>query len=286
MTNTGRRRHPDRSRILIVLFALTGAAFASAACAGQLPETAAAHDDRAGVAVAQAAAPGDGTEQETHTFTPLGRAALDGDVETVERLLGEGTDVDAVSAWGTTPLMWSFQLLILPSKTSGPDPVARQAHLARQKRKLRIAGLLLDHGADFARADRDGMAALHYLALMDGEEPPLLETLQAFMAKGADPNVSDSHGMTPLIFAAFRNRPQLVTALLSAGADPKATRKTAIRHCRLPVSAAMRSWSSCWSGSFRSRDFRRSGHGVCYDGNWVYHRILMARDGPERVVLL
>ena len=55
------------------------------------------------------------------------------------------------------------------------------------------------------------------------EEPALLETLQAFMAKGADPDVSNINGQTPLMFAAFRNRPQLVKYLLSAGADPKAT---------------------------------------------------------------
>ena len=69
------------------------------------------------------------------------------------------------------------------------------------------------------------MTALHYLALMDGEEQPLVETLQAFRGKGADPNAANKDGVTPLMFAAFRNRPQLTEQLLSAGADPKAVAK-------------------------------------------------------------
>jgi ankyrin repeat protein len=87
---------------------------------------------------------------------------------------------------------------------------------------LQIAGLLLDRGADLARVDDRGMTALHYLTLMYAEEPALLETLLAFMAKGADPNVVNSGGTTPLMFAAYRNRLQLATYLLSAGADPNA----------------------------------------------------------------
>lgn len=216
MTNTGRRRHPDRSQVLTVLrsltvlFALIGAAIAGAACTGGV----------AAQSLETAAAPGNGTGQEPQALTALEHAAFYGDVEAVERKLGEGANVNAVSDEGMTPLMWSFQPLILTPTKNGRDPAE---FLARQKRKLRIAGLLLDRGADLSLADRDGMTALHYLALMYGEEPPLLETLKAFMAKGADPNVSSINGTTPLMFAAFRNRPQLVTALLSAGADPKAT---------------------------------------------------------------
>ncbi len=217
MANTGQRRHPDRGRALDVLrsltalFALIGVALAGAACTGSV--------------AAQAVAPGDDTGQEPQALTALGEAAFYGDIETVERLLGEGADVDAASATGMTPLMWSFQPLILPPTTSGPDPAAFQAFRARQMRKLRIAGLLLDRGADLALANRDGMTALHYLVLMYVEEPALLETLQAFMANGADPDVSNGDGTTPLMLAAQRDRLQVATYLLSAGADPKATAK-------------------------------------------------------------
>ena len=214
MTNTGRRRHPDRSRALTVpraltlLFALAGVPLAGAACTG-------------GVAAQSA----DDTGQGARALTALGEAAFIGDVEAVDRQLGEGADVNAVSGEGMTPLMLSFRPLILPPTTSGPDPAAVEVAKARRERKLRIARLLLDHGADLAPVNRDGMTALHYLVLMYDEEPPVLETLQAFLAKGADPDVSNSDGTTPLMFAAFRNRVQLATYLLSAGADPKATAK-------------------------------------------------------------
>lgn len=221
MTNTGRRHPPDRTRS--VIFALIGATFASAACAGQPAET--APPQAASDVVAQAVAPGDGSNDEARALTPLGQAALYGDIETARRQLREGADVDATSGGGMTPLMLSFQPLILPSKVSGPDPEARRASLARKTRKLQIVRLLLDSGADLTLANSNGMTALHFLVLMYTEEPPLIETLQAFMAKGADPNVSNINGQTPLMFAAYRNRFELVKALLSAGADPKAAAK-------------------------------------------------------------
>jgi len=221
MANMGRRPHPERKRT--VIFALAGAAFAGAACAGQPAGT--APPQGAGIVALQAAAPGGYRQQATADLTPLGRAALYGDVAAAERQLGEGADVDANSAAGLTPLMLCFRPLILPPSTSGEDPDAFRAYRARQVRKLWIARLLLDRGADPARATGHGMTALHYLALMRAEEPVLIKTLHAFMAKAADPNVANSDGMTPLMFAAQRNSLQLVRALISAGADPKAAAK-------------------------------------------------------------
>ncbi len=217
MTSMDRPPLPD-CKLAVKLFAVIVLAFASAACDGRSPET----PHNAGMVAAQTAAAGSDTAVEAPVSAPLVQAAHHGDVEAAERQLREGADVDAVSALGMTPLMWSFQPLVLPPRTSGDDPAETQAFLDRQKRKLQIAQMLLDRGADLALVDGHGMTALHYLVLMYGEEQPLVETLQAFMEKRSDPNVSNKDGLTPLMFAAFRNRPQLAEQLLSAGADPKA----------------------------------------------------------------
>lgn len=220
MTSMHRPHRPDR-KLALKLFGVIGLAFAGAACDGQSHET----QQNAVVGAAQAAAPGNDAEVEAPAISPLVLAAHHGDVEAAERELRQGADVNAVSALGMTPLMWSFQPLVLPPKASGEDPAETRAFFDRQKRKLQIARMLLERGADPAVADAHGMTALHYLALMDGEEQPLVETLRAFREKGADPNVSNTDGLTPLMFAAFRNRPRLTEQLLSAGADPKAVAK-------------------------------------------------------------
>ncbi len=214
MTNTGRRHRADRKRALALLFALIGVAAAGTACA----------DQPAGMAATPTAVIAAEAGMQAPAVTTIGEAAFYGDIDVVEQLLGEGADVNEVTD-GLTPLMWSFQPVIEPPTTSGPDPEALRAFTARQLRKLRIAELLLGSGVDVARADRNGMTALHYLVLMNADEDALLETLRAFMARGADPDVANDDGMTPLMFAAFRNRVQLATYLLSAGADPRATAK-------------------------------------------------------------
>ena len=51
-------------------------------------------------------------------------------------------------------------------------------------------------------------------------ESPAIIT--ALLDAGADPKARDTTGSTPLHFAAFQENPALITVLLDAGADPKA----------------------------------------------------------------
>ena len=76
--------------------------------------------------------------------------------------------------------------------------------------------LLLKHGADID-ALGDGRTAL--LAAVGALDEPMVELL---LAEGADPNIGDGRGETPLSFAALNPRGSLdiVRMLLRAGADP------------------------------------------------------------------
>jgi uncharacterized protein len=61
--------------------------------------------------------------------------------------------------------------------------------------------------------DSDGRTAL-MLAVMQGR----LDTVVDLLMRGADPNAADSAGVTPLQAARAVNRPEIVDALLRAGA--------------------------------------------------------------------
>ena len=47
----------------------------------------------------------------------------------------------------------------------------------------------------------------------------LVEIIQYLLEKGADVNVKDQHGITPLLAAVYENHPEAVKALVEAGAD-------------------------------------------------------------------
>ena len=58
---------------------------------------------------------------------------------------------------------------------------------------------------------------IHLAALHMGDD-----SLDALLARGANPNVKDGRGRTPLHHAAFHGYSDNVQALLDAGADPNA----------------------------------------------------------------
>jgi uncharacterized protein len=85
----------------------------------------------------------------------------------------------------------------------------------------RIASQLLEPSVRDAevdvQADRGGRYPIRYQALQ-GRTDELARSL----AEGADPNVADAAGFTPLHFAAQSLQPQAVRLLIDAGADLEA----------------------------------------------------------------
>jgi hypothetical protein len=120
------------------------------------------------------------------------RAVQHLEVGTIDRLIDEGADIDGVRVRGLyAPLI-----------------------LAIRCRRVAVARLLLERGADPNRADSNST-------------PPLINACQhracamatLLLDFGADVNATDDRGRTPLLHASYDDELDLVTLLLDRGAD-------------------------------------------------------------------
>lgn len=139
----------------------------------------------------------DVNQPDHETVTLLHWAAINNRREICAFLLARGAAVDAVGGeLRATPLHWA----------------ARQGH-------LEAAVLLVRAGADLARRDAEGCAALH-LAAQFGHTAVCAYLVAAGGAGAAD--AGDAGGMTPLMWAAWRVAGvDPARLLLSLGADPR-----------------------------------------------------------------
>lgn len=101
-------------------------------------------------------------------------------------------------------------------------PVHAQNEVSVQKQNLYnsisdIADILLQHGADINKKS-NGVAQLHFAAQVPQNEKPIL--LKYFLEKGADVNIRDFQGNTPLFVANFAANKEVTDLLLKFGADP------------------------------------------------------------------
>lgn len=99
---------------------------------------------------------------------------------------------------------------------SGDTPLSRALHAGNQE----ALSLLVEAGADLdlCFGEEDQTALCKYLAWSRCS----LEVVTALLRVGADPNVADRSGHTPLWWAVTHKRLELVEALLAHGADPSA----------------------------------------------------------------
>lgn len=124
-------------------------------------------------------------------YTPLHWAAIRGQWEVFELLVGAGAPVNAVGADGGTPLHWACH-------HDRPDMVEQ----------------LLDHGADLKIHNRWGRTPLHVAARRDCRGVASL-----LLQRGADPNAVTAEGWTPLHVASMSGNPEMATLLVAAGAS-------------------------------------------------------------------
>ncbi len=158
--------------------------------------------------------------------SPVADAAMRGDVEIVRTLLREGADVNAAQGDGMTALHWAAvngsvgltNVLLVAGATT--EPLTRLGrytplHLASSRGHAAVVVRLLESGSSPDALTSTGVQAIH-LAAQAGSA----EAVRALVARGADVDARDeTHGRTPLIFAASQNRLEAMKALVAQGAD-------------------------------------------------------------------
>lgn len=176
--------------------------------------------------------------------TPLEEAAFNANTDLMKALLDAGADPNTAGADGQTPLMLVSRTAnvaaakLLLDKSANPNAREKQrgqtalmwAAAAGQGAMMR---LLLDHGAQVdAASDTDLMTPLVSAEPRAQPRPPGGETamlfstregcmdcVQALVEHGANPDLADPEGVTPLITAVFNTHFDVAKYLIDKGAN-------------------------------------------------------------------
>lgn len=119
-------------------------------------------------------------------------AVAEDDIETLERLLGEGADIDAAKGKYKTTILME----------------------AAVRGNLRIMSLLLERGANVNMADKDG-----WTALMGATVQGRMESVKLLLEHGADVNAKNLNGETALAMATSMKLREIKIALLEHEAE-------------------------------------------------------------------
>ncbi|CEL11527.1 hypothetical protein ASPCAL14629 [Aspergillus calidoustus] len=152
-------------------------------------------------------------------------AAWAGDLEIFELLVDRGTDLEAIQRSHLRPVhfaTYSPELLqvcldrgvdIAVRDSGGHEPL----HIAALHGNAVSARLLLDAGANINAVAANGATAL----LMAVEDERRYDVLVFLLSHGADTEIADDMGRTPLISAAGLGKEETVRVLLEHGASTK-----------------------------------------------------------------
>ena len=140
-------------------------------------------------------------------ITPLQEAVLDGQVETVKKLVAQGKSLEATDSDGNTVLYWA-----LVEDTCGVDTCEMSAQ------QQEIVDLLLDNGAQVSVTNEWQETPLHFAAGVNGSQ----EVLRNMLNRGANVNARDAVEMTPLHWAVTYGIDDNIEILLNRGADMNA----------------------------------------------------------------
>jgi ankyrin repeat protein len=129
--------------------------------------------------------------------SPIADAAMNADAATVQALLQQKADVDAVQADGATAIQWAVY-----------------------RDDLEMAGVLIAAGANIQLPNREGATPL-YLASLNGSAA----MIEKLLKNGADANDRGPQGETPLMLVARTGNVDAIRLLLDHQADVNAKDK-------------------------------------------------------------
>ena len=166
--------------------------------------------------------------QQVNRNTPLHEAAGAGSIDVAELLIAHGANPDAKDRKGYTPLhetaWWTDPSTLAVAKLlldKGADVNARATWDgtpltdAADSNNLPLAELLVDRGANVNATCPFGCTCLHHAVSSKN-------VAEFLITKGADVNIKDNNGRTPLNWAVRRRHKDVVELLIAKGADVNA----------------------------------------------------------------
>ncbi len=164
-------------------------------------------------------------EHSLQSITPLMVSAMNGDMVCAKLLIQNGANLQLKDSEGCTALIHAcrnghsgmMDLLLefgalSHYSTTNTMPAVMWAIFNNHVDCLKM---LIKHASYLDATDASGNTALMFC------DDRSLKGFKLLLRNGADPNLQNKNGMTPLMFACYKNSEYAVKKLLKYGADPK-----------------------------------------------------------------